>query len=106
MSNPNQTAPPELDPDQFAEPCPEPNFAIPGDRGVTLALWRGELAQPPLTTAVARWNWRQSQAHVDRSNFNRVLLPILNRVLNELTVRQQHMTVLELRDSCAAGLEE
>jgi hypothetical protein len=95
---------PTRTPDRTVTRLP-PNPAVPGDRTTTLKLWSGQMAQPPLTTATARWNWRQAQNLHDIRLDNRAILGILNALMNELTPNMQQLPFIEIRNQIAKYVE-
>jgi hypothetical protein len=82
---------------------------VPGDPRYTRALWEvwgGSVAQPPLTTARARWEWRQAQIWGDHDSRFRILLTNLDMLIAEMGPGSLKWTLGNLRSDVAKLVEE
>jgi len=72
---------------------------VPGDPKFVRLMCAGEVAMPAPTTARARWEARQAALYGNKCVRARMLLPVLNQLIDETGSRFLSLTVGELREA-------
>lgn len=78
---------------------------IPGDPHYSYALFFGDAPMPPLTSARAKWNWRQAQIINDERLRSQMLLSIVDQFVGEMGPKMKAWTIAELRAALVKMIE-
>jgi len=80
---------------------------VPGDPTYVRALWRGEIAMPPLVTASTRWEARQATVINNWPVRARMLLGTIDQFISEIgEERAGQWTLIQVRDAVAEMAED
>jgi hypothetical protein len=79
---------------------------IAGDPKHVFDMWTGKVAQPPLTTARAKWEWRQMRTLDCPQQRARLLLPIVQQFIFDIGEDCKALSLGELREIVAVVAEK